>query len=280
LQQIIDSLSTLIAIDNHSQVKNQLPRMITWTQILEYFGFADHRGLELTVVDHQGEQIIESFNLPGIDGEVLTVKPDSIPFGFRDQKSYFNHRYFPAENLYFIQYNRCWSREMEEAYGTGASALFMPSFKEFEKEVMQVLRKETIDKLVFDIRFNSGGNSSQGTAFIRRILKKKLKGEGELYLVIGRRTFSSAIINAMDFMENPEVISVGEETGGKPNHYGEVKRFVLPESRLVVNYSTKFFTLVDEDVPSLVPDLPAPISFDQYMRGVDPALEVIRNHGP
>jgi len=252
--------------------------MITWTQILEYFGFADHQGLELTVVNLNGDQQKEFISLPVKDGEIMAIQPDSIPFGFRDQKTYFSHHYFPAENLYFIQYNRCWSREVEEEYGTGASALFMPSFKEFEKEVMQVLRKKQIDKLVFDMRFNGGGNSSQGTRFIQKLLKTKLKGEGELYVIVGRRTFSSAIINTMDFLQNSDALSVGEETGGKPNYFGEVKRFVLPESKLVVNYSTKYFTLVKEDVPSIVPELPAPISFDQFMNGIDPALQVIRNH--
>jgi hypothetical protein len=97
-------------------------------------------------------------------------------------------------------------------------------------------------------------------------------------VVVGRKTFSSAIINTMDFLTNSDALSVGEETGGKPNHFGEVKRFVLPESKLVVNYSTKYFTLVEKDTPSILPDLPAPISFEQYMRGTDPALQAIRKH--
>jgi hypothetical protein len=280
VQQVIDSLSTLIVIDNPSMVKNQIPRMITWTQILEYFAFADHQGLELTVEDSAGGQQKSFISLPVDDGEILQVCPDSIPFGFREQKAYFLHHYFPEEKLYFIQYNRCWSREVEEEYGSGASALFMPSFKEFEKEVMQVLRKNQINKLVFDMRFNSGGNSYQGTRFIRKLLKSKLKGDGELYVVVGRKTFSSAIINTIDFLENSDAISVGEETGGKPNHFGEVKRFVLPESKLVVNHSTKYFTLVEEDVPSIAPELQAPISFKQFMKGIDPTLQAIRTHSP
>jgi hypothetical protein len=278
IQQVIDSLSTLLVIDNASLLKNQVPRMITWAQILEYFGFASHTGLKLTLAGEEGELVKTYMSLPAKDGEILQVRPDSIPFGFRDQKAYFNHHYFPDEKLYFIQYNRCWSREVEEEFGSGASALFMPSFKEFEKEVIQILRKNQINKLVFDMRFNGGGNSSQGTRFIKKLLKTKLKGDGELYVVVGRKTFSSAIINTMDFLANSDALSVGEETGGKPNHFGEVKRFVLPESKLVVNYSTKYFTLVEKDTPSILPDLPAPISFEQYMRGTDPALQAIRKH--
>jgi hypothetical protein len=97
-------------------------------------------------------------------------------------------------------------------------------------------------------------------------------------VVIGRKTFSSAIINTVDFTNLAEVVTVGEGTGGRPNHFGEIKRFVLPESKLVVNHSTKYFTLVEEDVPSILPQFLAPISFDDYMRGIDSALETIRTH--
>ena len=77
-------------------------------------------------------------------------------------------------------------------------------------------------------------------------------------------------------MKSEEVTLVGEESSGKPNHFGEVKRFVLPESRLIVSYSTKYFNLLDEDPPAIVPDLITPLGFDQYMKGIDPALEAVR----
>lgn len=278
LDDVIDSLATLIVDDNFSLLMNLVPRMITWTQLLEYFGFAKHEGLELVVADPEGQREKVFISLPQADGEVVPLKPDSIPFGFRDQKVFFREHYFPAEETYYIQYNRCWSREIEEEFGSGGSALFMPSFKEFEKEVFQVIKKKSIRRLVFDMRFNSGGNSAQGTAFIKKLCKSMKKGEGAIYVVIGRKTFSSAIINTVDFMNLAEVITVGEGTGGKPNHFGEIKRFVLPESKLVVNHSTKYFTLVEEDVPSILPQLEAPITFEDYMHGIDSALETIRTH--
>ena len=73
------------------------------------------------------------------------------------------------------------------------------------------------------------------------------------------------------------MILVGEETSGKPNFFGEVNRFVLPESRLIVSYPTKYYGLLDENPPSLIPDLLTPLGFDAYMKGIDPAIELIRN---
>ena len=278
IEEVIDSLATLIVDDNHSLVKYHVPRIVIWAQLLEYFGFADHQELTLTVADQQGNLQKQPISLPMADGNVVTLQTKSIPVGWQEPKAYFRHRYFPENKLYYIQYNRCWSREVEEEFGSGASALFIPSFKEFEKEVFKELKKVQVDRLVFDMRFNSGGNAAQGTKFIQKLCKTKLKGEGKYYVVVGRKTFSSAIINTVDFIKSTEVVLVGEETGGRPNHFGEVKRFVLPESRLIVNHSTKYFTLLKEDMPTITPDLMAPMTFDLYLKGIDPALEAIKKH--
>ena len=278
ISRVIDSLSTLVVDDNSSLLKNAIPRMITWTQLLHHFGFTEPLRLWLEVQDNQGIRTATEMILPPKEGGDVVVEPESIPYGWQDQKTYFREFYFPDNKLYYIQYNKCWSREAEEKYGTGASALFMPSFREFEKRIFKNIRKNEIDNLVFDLRYNSGGNSLQGTSLIRKIAKTELLGKGRTYLMVGRRTFSSAIVNSVDLIKEMDAVVVGEETGGRPNHFGEVDRFVLPESHLVVNYSTKYFKLLDEDIPSLVPDIPAPLKYSQYISGIDPALEAIRKH--
>ena len=277
IHQIIDSLSTLMVDDNRALIKAEIPRMITWNQLLEHFGFGIQGKVELQLTDDEENNSSYLMALPARESSAYSVRPDSVPLGWQKRKEFFSERYFPGEKLFYIQYNKCWSREVEEEYGSGASALFMPSFREFEKEVFQVLRKEEVDKLVFDMRFNGGGNSYQGTQFIRKLCNTKLKGQGKIYVVVGRHTFSSAIINTVDFLKNSDAVIVGEETGGRPNHYGEVKRFVLPGSNLVVSYSTKYFTLLPGNDSSILPVLESPPSFNMFMQGLDPAIEAIRS---
>ena len=208
----------------------------------------------------------------------MSVGPDPLPLGWQDRNSYFRDHYFADEHIYYIQYNKCWSREAEEAFGSGASALFMPSFKEFEKEVIKTIRKKEIDKLVIDIRFNNGGNPLQWTDFVGKLQKIKLAERADIYLMIGRMTYSEAIINAVDMIKAFNPILVGEASGGKPNHMGEVKRFVLTTSNLVVSYSTKYFRLLEDDPPALIPDIPVNESFTGFMEGKDEAMEAIRMH--
>ena len=275
IEVVLDSLSTLLVSENQMVLRNQLPRMITWFQLLEYFGFARGRELSIQAEAPSGETVDQVIHLPVELGEMLAVHPSALPLGWQDQKSFFRARYLEQEKLYYIQYNRCWSREAEEDYGSGASALFMPSFKEFEKQVYPELRKKEIRKLVFDLRFNKGGHAAQGTEFISKIYKSLRKDQVEIFVLVGRATDAAAIINAVDFMRTAEVIVVGEETSGRPNHFGEVKRFVLPESRLIVSYPTRYYSLMDADPPSIRPDVETPMDFKAYLSGIDPAMELI-----
>lgn len=276
IEVVIDSLSTLLVVDNSSVVKNQIPRMLPWFQVLEYFGFTEDKKLSVSVLSNSGETLSVTIHLPADLGEMLAVQPVSLPLGWQDQKAFFREQYFENEHIYYIQYNRCWSREAEEDYGSGASALFMPSFREFEKQVYPVLKKKEIDKLIFDIRFNKGGHASQGTEFISKICKTLPKDHGDIFVLVGRVTSSSAINNTVDFMKSADVVLVGEESSGKPNYFGEVNRFVLPESRLIVSYPTRYYSLLDENLPSLIPQLLTPLSFEQFMKGIDPAIEAVR----
>jgi hypothetical protein len=278
IEVVIDSLATLLVDDNRSVVTNTIPRMLTWFQLLEYFGFASNRSLSLTVVTTAGEEEHISIDLPVVLGEMVALQPEPVPLGWRDQNSYFWDHYFENERLYYIQYNRCWSREAEENFGSGASALFMPSFKAFEKQVFHLLKKREVDKLVFDMRFNRGGHAQQGTELIRKICKTRTKEHKEIFVLVGRSTCAAAIINTVDFMKGAEVVLVGEESCGKPNHFGGVRRFVLPESKLVVSHPTIYHSLLEDDLPSIVPDIITPIGFEDYMKGIDPAMEAVRQY--
>jgi C-terminal processing protease CtpA/Prc len=168
---------------------------------------------------------------------------------------------------------------MEEKYGDKEKAKTMPSFGDFRKKIISTINNVPLNKMVFDMRFNSGGSSPQGTDLIHELmLKEKINKKGKLFVVVGRSTFSSAIINAMDFKSKTRAILVGEETGGKPNHFGEVKSFTLPSSGLKVSYSTKYFRYSDEDIKTLRPDIIIEETFSDYKSGIDPVYTWIVNY--
>jgi hypothetical protein len=279
ISRVIDSLSTLLVRQNQSYIRAQTARMIPWAQVLQYFGFAGPGGLTMGFEDGDGKVRRIFFQLPVQDGLPVTVTPAGILTGWEERKRYFRDRYFAGEKLYYIQYNHCWSREVEAEYGSGAGALFMPSFREFEKQVFRNIRKKEIEKLVIDLRFNEGGIASQGSAFINKLSRTGFNGEGKVFVITGRNTASAGVIHTLELARLTGAVIVGEPTGGRPNHFGEVHRFVLPESGLVVDCPGRFFHLVEGDPPSIRPDIEVPVSFNDYMKGVDAFLEAVIHYG-
>lgn len=272
---IIDSLSTLITNDNEAVIKSQVPKLIPYLEILQHFGFADKDFVELSLDENKNYTLKPSL----MDRRNrVSFKPDSISFSIKNENTFFISQYFSDSGIYHILYNKCWSKELESEFGNKQKAENMPSFQEFEDNIFTVLKNQQVNKIIFDMRFNGGGNSSQGGAFINKLAEYLKKNPPvKIYVVLGRGTFSSAILNAMDFKRLTNAIFVGEETSGKPNHFGEVKHFQLPSSKLYVSYSTKYFKRSDENLNTISPDVIIEMSFSDFTKGIDPVFEWVKN---
>jgi hypothetical protein len=80
----------------------------------------------------------------------------------------------------------------------------------------------------------------------------------------------------MDFKNATAAVFVGEEPAGKPNHFGEVKKLTMPSSGLQVLYSSKYFQRDKNSNKGLIPDYKCAPSFNDFMKGNDPAMNAIR----
>jgi len=280
LEQVRDSLKSLMAHPEPAQLKARLPLMLTWVPVLRYFGFAPTNRVEIEAVDDSGQK--ESFVLvPSARSDQLAeVQASRLPVSWQNRREYFHHLYLAEEKLCYIQYNKCWSREVEEDFGSGASALFMPSYREFEKDLLRSLKKNDVEKVVLDLRFNNGGRPEQGQWLIQKLEKAKIGKKSAVFLVIGRETEGAAMDNAVEIMKTFQATLVGEASGGKPNQYGEPGRFFLTASGLVISCSSRYISLMDENSPALHPEIQTPESFRAYMMGLDPALRAIEDQSP
>lgn len=270
---VTDSLSTLITVDNRACVKSEVPQFLSSFQILEFFGFTDSGQVELTYGENK--TCILKPSRPDQTAQV-TFKPDSVFFARENRNLLFTDHYFPEDKIYYMLYNSCFSRELA-ALRDEERAKSLPSFAAFEERAFQTLETRPVDKLIFDMRYNGGGNSSQGTAFVEKLAAFLKKHRHlKIYVVLGRDTFSSAILNAMDFKRLTKATFIGEETAGKPNHFGEVKNLQLPESKLYVMYSTKYFKRTKKETNTIKPDVPIEMSFSDFTKGIDPVFEWVR----
>ncbi len=93
-------------------------------------------------------------------------------------------------------------------------------------------------------------------------------------MLVGPGTFSSAVITAHRFRSELHAILVGEPPSNKPNHYGSVNSFELPNSHLKLNYSEKQIRLIrNADPDTLAPDVLVRQTLADYLAGRDRVLE-------
>ncbi len=136
-------------------------------------------------------------------------------------------------------------------------------------------------RLVVDLRRNGGGNSMVIDAMYPHLLwRPGLRAPGHLLVLIGRGTFSSAMMNAVQLRQRYGAVLIGEPTGGSPNGYGEIKPLTLPHSKLVVTYSTKYFALLDGKVQTVEPDVLVEPTIADVIAGKDPVLDAALTYSP
>ena len=104
--------------------------------------------------------------------------------------------------------------------------------------------------------------------------------KGNVIFISGRGTFSSAGLLLTLARDNNIGTIIGETSGHRPSHYGDVLRFNLPNTDTNATVSCRYFTRPDKKLNSeieLVPDVV--LNLSDYTMEKDPAWEwIIKNH--
>jgi len=280
IKTIVKKISTIITVDNSATIRNSIPELLNSLQLLQFLNITSDNNPKIEFETTSGLKDTAEITIePMTKQNTVTVIFKGIAFNYLHERNLFLEKYFDKEKIYYIQYNKCWSAELEQKYGNKSRVKNLPHFETFKNRILYILRNKPVEKLIFDMRFNSGGSSLQGKRLIEELAKiEKINQKGKLYVAIGRKTFSSAILNTIDFMELTNATLIGENTSGMPNHYGEVRHFNLPFSQLRVNYSTKYFNASENDIKTILPDIKIELSYSDFIKGIDPVFDWIKRN--
>jgi hypothetical protein len=91
-------------------------------------------------------------------------------------------------------------------------------------------------------------------------------------VLIDQDTFSAAMANAAQFRYDTRALLVGQEIGERPNSYQEPRQFLLPNTGLVVRYSTRYYAFVPSGPNEILPDHLITPTWEQFRAGEDPVL--------
>lgn len=272
IEDVAAALAALIPHENESQVRGQLPGLLTDPAVLHGLKLiAKPDAARFTVRDAAGvEHSADLRPLATDERPVWAIDMNSEYAAFQylmnRQRDYWYLVMPKARSLYF-QYNVC--RNTPDR-----------PFHAFVKEMFAAADTAGVERIIIDLRLNGGGNSAIFSAFKSELKAHPgLNQKGKIFVLIGRRTFSSALMNAVEMKRETPALLFGEPTGGKPNHFGEVRTFKLPGSGWTVSYSTNYFKEMDGDPLSLEPDIRVKVDFADQLARRDPVLEAVLAYG-
>lgn len=272
IETVIEKMSTMISHENQSYLKSLLPKYLPAIEYL--YGLQIARtvsGLTFTYETESGngcEWFVPSCPLFKYQEQLkvnrVSFHLDKLPFFRKNPDQYYWMEYLKESNTLYFKYNLC--KEMGDE-----------SVQTFGERLLRAIRDNKTEKLVIDMRNNTGGNSTLLDSFIDALAKcDHINQPGKIFVIIGRDTFSSALLNVYSLKNKTRAILVGEPTGGKPNCYGEVKRIKLEQSCFRISYSTQYYHLIEDDLmPSLFPDVQKEYSIQDYIGFSDPCMEHI-----
>ena len=280
LSDVTSRLYPILSADNGSGASRQIPFLLSVNLVLHGLGVildpetADYllqrRDGEVERVSLAARPVaqVESLLNPGAD---LAADPawlrarDSAeepePLWLKRRADLYWHEYLPDSRTLYVQVNRLYDRGDF-------------NFAEFTGSVFEAYDAREPEKLVIDLRHNSGGDHID-LPFVHEIIRRTALAErGRLFVLIGGSTFSAAQTFVNHLAKHTNAIFVGEQTGQRPNMYGVAGSFILPSSGLRVGHSRYYLQGADpaDFRPGTMPDIPIVYTSADYAQNRDPAL--------
>ena len=247
------------ADENEGVFRDHAPILLARPEILRRAGIGGRgESASWTIGDTRGGQRTVTLEPQMVDDADWTrPKPDAPLWRQRPEEQFWTAYWGDAETLYvnFRGYDDL-ARNADRFFG--------------ELDRLRPAR------LIIDLRDNGGGDYEKGRRMVIEPLAQRswINRRGRLFVMIGRQTFSAAMVNAVDFDARTAALLVGEPIGEKPNSYQEVRQFTLPNSGLAIGVSTKWYEFMPGDPANEVrPDVAAPPRWEDWLSPRDNAVE-------
>jgi tetratricopeptide (TPR) repeat protein len=269
IKDIYKKYPILLATENESSRKERFTYMIVMPEWLDYHKIIDDIDkADFTLQKKSGEQIVVS--VPSVKffphflwSNDFAIDNDQPPVFTNYREDWYRFEHLKKGNALYIQFNQSVNQPGRETLDA-----FVQRLKDFAGDY-------EFERCIIDIRNNDGGDRMYDE--LLRFLRdtEKINRRGGLFVLIGRRTFSAAVMFATQLQLQTKTIFIGEPTGQGPVFFGGPYLVELPHSRLVFSVSTHLTVagLPFDDRKTLYPDIAVNFTIDDFMEDRDPVLE-------
>lgn len=273
-------VQAVVPVENDASRRSRIVGAMASPETMRCLGLADADGsMSLAVIRADGAQASQRI-APLVAGAPTSLaqlpEPSLLAPTRRAARPPMGHEILADDRIFYIWYDHC-----SDAPDMKVSQFATDSLRALDSALRpgDVGAQPAVDRVVVDLRRNGGGNSLLLLPLIAGLKSRDdVNATGRLFVLIGRNTYSSAMLNAYELDRQTAAILVGEPTSQKPRSFGEVKFFDCPNTGLRVQYSTTTFD-PGIDTDSLMPEVAAVQTSETFFAGRDPAIEAVAAWG-
>ena len=217
------------------------------------------------------KELSRGYNLTLPNEDWLSVRAqDKTPLYLKHlNEKYYFFEYLADSKTVYVRQSSVFNQEGEE------------TLKEFYNRLFTFIDNTTVEKLIYDVRLNGGGNNYNNMPLIKGLMARpKINKKGHFFYIIGRNTFSACQNLTNEIGRYTEAIIVGEPTAENVNFYGDSRQVVFPNSRITAYVSFAWWQDLPawENKDATLPHLAKDLSFKEYKTNQDPVLDVALNY--
>ncbi|MCQ2505493.1 MAG: S41 family peptidase [Saccharofermentans sp.] len=285
ISELLTDKSDLYSFEAESWERLNIANDIISISGLDYLGIEIGDGVTYTITNDEGD----SRDIICHDEDFVTIEEyneyNNIDSSSDKEESFVSYEIDEEKSLAVLTLDEC---IIDDEYRDTVRAMFTE------------VRDKNIQNVAVDVRFNPGGNDAVVSEFIRYLdideykictcqwrlgpiminadhsvnhndRNEELLFHGNVYVLTTANTFSSGMIFAQYIKDNNLGIIVGEAPGNDPNGYGEITSFLLPNSGIYMQISTKNWVRADSSAPEglIEPDIECDVKhYDDAMNAI------------
>jgi len=282
---VLEKMGRFFAKENEEALRKEGPQWLRFPEAFRMAGVSETDTLALLMVDEKGQRYFLKAHPVDFQKDKTGLQPAQfVPktpdLRWNPMKQVFSIVWLESDSIAYVQYNACLSQEMMLAVGDSLSAGQFPPFQPVADSVMRLLDQHPGARFFFDLRFNTGGVPADGIALSERLgVLPFVNLPNRIYVATNRYTAGAAVEIAAAFQKNTNATLLGEAPAQRPNHFGDVQSFYLPNTRIQVFHGTRQVELSPGNPDKIRLNVPIELPFNDFRDGRDPVLDFVRRKG-
>jgi len=271
--QKVDSLESHDPDNNGEQLAWSAKTSLNWPRVLHGLGLSETADSADFLIEKNGSAKVfhmkASVNVGewyvnSVPATWIDARPKSspIPLSRQHEDKFYWFTVVPEHHAIYFQFNLVINQDTE-------------SLADFAARLASALGQPGINRLIIDLRNNTGGDNTLLRPLLTAIFRSKVNRRGGILAITGPTTFSAAQ-NFVNRLENySEVIYIGEPTAENVNFYGDPAEFTLPHSHMKGAVSQLWWQDKDprDKRTATFPEVALSSTFQDYLAGLDPVLQ-------